>query len=370
VSVLFDEFRLGRLLLANRIVMAPLTRNRADRHGVPSASAAEYYRQRASAGLMISEGSQPSAAGQGFVRTPGLHHRDQLDAWEKVTGAVHDAGGLIFAQIMHTGRIGHRRLARHPEGPAAMVPVAPSAVRMRSGQAQTYDGLLDFEQPRRMSGADITQTVRDFADAAGNAVRAGFDGVELHGANGCLLHQFLATGTNLRDDAYGGSVDGRVRFVHEVVAAVAERIGADRVGLRISPANRFNDMQETDTAELYGTLLAAVAPLEIGYLHVYETGDRAMTKSLRSQWRSAFVLNPHPSGRVPTDGPAAQQALDEGLADLVSFGRNFISNPDLPLRLRLGAPLAEPDPSTFYGGGDHGYVDYPPLSLDQAGESS
>jgi N-ethylmaleimide reductase len=361
MPTLFDEVKLGDLVLPNRVVMAPLTRNRADRQGVPSALAVTYYRQRASAGLIVGEGAQPSAIGQGFVNTPGLHTNEQIQAWRAVTDAVHAANGRIFAQIMHTGRIGHPALVRHTSAPQGLLPVAPSAVRP-AGKAQTYEGPQEFSVPRPLTTAEIAQTVRDFATAAHNSIIAGFDGIELHGGNGCLLHQFLADGTNRRSDRYGGSLANRIRFVHEVAEAVAEAIGPHRVGLRISPGNTFNDMHESDTDELYPALLTAVAPLGIAYLHVYEVGNRAVTRRLRELWPTTYVVNPHAAGRPPVDGAAAQEVLDEHLADLVSFGRYFVSNPDLPHRLQIGAPLAGPDPATFYGGDHRGYTDYPTLS--------
>jgi N-ethylmaleimide reductase len=358
--MLFDETKVGDLVVPNRIVMAPLTRNRADRDGVPGDLAATYYAQRASAGLIIGEGSQPSAIGQGFINTPGLHTAEQVAAWRVVTDAVHAAGGRIFSQIMHTGRIGHPALIRHSSSPQGLYPVAPSAVQPQ-GKAQTYGGLRDLPVPVELSPAEIADTIRDFATAAANSIEAGFDGVELHGANGCLLHQFLADGSNRRTDAYGGSIANRIRFVHEVTEAVADAVGPERVGLRVSPGNRFNDMSESDTDRLYPALVRAIGPLGIAYLHVYETGDRESTRRLRELWDSAYIVNPHPVGRPPVDLAAAQEVLDEGLADLVSFGRYFVSNPDLPHRLRVGAPLTEPDPSTFYGGDHRGYTDYPPL---------
>ncbi|NJC69940.1 alkene reductase [Planosporangium thailandense] len=359
MPTLFDEVKVGGVVLPNRVVMAPLTRNRADRDGVPGELAATYYAQRATAGLIVSEGSQPGPLGQGFVNTPGLHREAQLWAWRQVTGAVHAEGGRIFAQIMHTGRIGHPDLVRHRGLADARYPLAPSAVRPAVGMAQTYEGPKEYPWPREMTLAEIRSAVRDFATAARNAVTAGFDGVELHGANGCLLHQFLADGTNRRTDHYGGSLTGRIRFVCEVTEAVADAIGPSRVGLRVSPGNRFNDMNESDTDQLYPALLAAVAPLGIAYLHVYEVGNRETIRRLREIWPSTFMVNPHPVDRPPVDGTLAQEALDEGVADLISFGRHFISNPDLVERLRVGAALTPPDPSTFYGGDHHGYTDYP-----------
>jgi N-ethylmaleimide reductase len=351
---LFEEMALGPLTLPNRMVMAPLTRNRARRDGVPGPDAASYYAQRSPAGLIISEGIQPCAEGQGFFATPGLHTPGQIRGWRAVTDAVHAAGGRIHAQLMHAGRISHPDLL-----PQGLAPLAPSAVRP-NGMAKTYDGARPFLTPRAMTEADVADTIADFAEAARNAVSARFDGVELHGASGMLLHQFLSDGTNRRTDRYGGSVTGRIRFVVECVEAVADAIGADRVGLRISPHNTFNDITETDADVLYPSLVDAVACAEIAYLHVYETLDRPGTQWLRTRWPGAFVLNPHPTDRrQPTGAAQAAQALAEGAADLISFGRLFIANPDLPRRLRDGLPLNTPDPKTFYGGDHRGYIDYP-----------
>ncbi|MET8771929.1 alkene reductase [Streptomyces sp. NPDC004658] len=357
---LFDEVKLGALTLPNRVVMAPLTRNRADRRGVPSPLAATYYAQRASAGLIISEGIQPSTAGQGFFATPGLHTGEQITAWRRVTDAVHAAGGRIYAQLMHAGRISHPDLLRdRPAAPEDGIPLAPSAVRP-AGAAKTYDGPREFVTPRAMTSADLAVTVRDFADAARNAVTAGFDGVELHGGSGMLLHQFLAPNSNVRTDAHGGSVAGRIRFVVEVTEAVADAIGADRVGLRVSPHNTFNDIAEPDADVLYPALVDAVAAVGIAFLHVYETLDRAGSRRLRDRWPAAFILNPHAADRrTPVSAEAARAVLRQDAGDLVSFGRLFVSNPDLPRRLREGLPLTDPDPATFYGGDARGYVDYP-----------
>jgi N-ethylmaleimide reductase len=355
---LFDEFKLGTLTLRNRMVMAPLTRNRTDRHGLPGPLAATYYAQRATAGLIISEGMQPSAMGQGWC-TPGIHTDEQVAAWRQVTGAVHAAGGLIFAQLMHYGRVSHPALL-----PQGRQPLAPSAVRAE-GIARTDDGPAPFVTPLQMSKADIAETVGDFAASAANAVAAGFDGVELHAASGLLLHQFLADGPNRRDDAYGGSVTGRIRFIVEVTAAVAAAVGAGRVGLRVSPASAFNDIAESDPAVLYPELARRIGEIGIAFLHVYETGDRAISLRIREAWPATFILNPHPADRrAPASYRDAQQALAEGAADLIAFGRLFISNPDLPARFRAGLRITPPDPATFYGGDHRGYIDYPALTSE------
>ncbi|SEH03823.1 N-ethylmaleimide reductase [Nonomuraea solani] len=351
----FDSFELGGKRLANRIVMAPMTRSRAYGPGnTPTELMAAYYAQRASAGLIVTEGTQPSVIGQGYPDTPGLHSDEQVAAWRTVTGAVHREGGVIFAQLMHTGRIGHPSLL--PDG---LHPVAPSAVQAK-GQIYTHQGPMDFVTPREMTEAEIVQTVHDFAAAARNAIAAGFDGVELHGANGYLIQQFLAPNTNRRTDAWGGSAGGRIRFAAEVAAAVAEAVGAQRVGLRLSPGNSFNDIAEDDVEETYGALVARLAPLGLAYLHLVEGPDRDLIRRLRKDWPGALILNPrtHP---VPT-GADALDLVEDGTADLIAFGALFLANPDLPARIAAGGPYNTPDPAAFFGGDHRGYTDYPALT--------
>lgn len=352
MSTLFDPVRLGSLTLANRAVMAPMTRSRAGQGAVPTALAAEYYRQRATAGLIITEGTQPSASGQGYLDTPGLHTDEQEDGWRAVADAVHGAGGRIFAQLMHAGRISH------PDHlPAGLHPVAPSAVTP-AGQSFTATGPKDHLTPRALETAEIPGVVTDFADAARRAVAAGLDGVEVHGANGYLVQQFLAGNTNRRTDRYGGSATGRIRFAVEVVEAIAGAVGADRVGLRISPAKEVNGIAEDDSLELYTALVEALAPLDLAYLHLVEPADAAITEKVRATWPGTLIVNPHPGDRPYA--VLAENALDRG-ADLVSFAKAFLANPDLVERLRRGAALNEPDPATFYGGDHRGYTDYPTL---------
>ncbi|MBP2477143.1 N-ethylmaleimide reductase [Crossiella equi] len=351
MSKLFDEAKVGGLGLANRMVMSPMTRNRADRSGTPTDLMAEYYAQRAGAGLIVTEGTQPSAIGQGYVTTPGLHTDEQVEGWRKVTDAVHAKGGRIFIQIMHTGRVGHPSLH---DGESQ---VAPSPVPFE-GKVFTYEGERDIETPRELTTAEVEQTVRDFAEAARNAVRAGADGVELHGANGYLLQQFLSTNTNQRTDAYGGSVENRIRFVVEVTKAAVEVIGADKVGLRISPGNGFNGIAETDTHETYTALVRALAPLNLAYLHIVESAGREFTRHLRALWPTAVIISPQ-NGGAPTGKEHAEEALAQGATDLVAFGRHYLANPDLHDRFRVGAALNEADAATFYGGDHRGYTDYP-----------
>jgi len=354
MATAFDPITVGATELKNRIVMSPMTRSRAyGASASPTPSMAEYYRQRAGAGLIITEGTQPSVIGQGYPNTPGLHSDEQVDAWKSVTDAVHADGGVIFAQLMHTGRIGHPSLL-----PAGMVPVGPSAIAP-AGEVFTLDGMQPFVIPDELTDEQITETVLDFAAAARNAVAAGFDGVEVHGANGYLLHQFLSTNANLRTDKWGGSLDNRIRLTLRVVDAVAAAIGPDRVGLRISPNNPLNDIREDDYRHTYLALADALAAKGLAYLHVLETGDREFTHEVRDRFGGTLLLNPATPGG--TTGSEELGLIEDGTADLLAFGVAFLANPDLPRRLATGASLNAPDRTTFYGGDDHGYTDYPAL---------
>ncbi|MCO5998265.1 alkene reductase [Actinoallomurus rhizosphaericola] len=352
---LFEPVTVGALELPNRLVMAPMTRSRAY-GGLTTELTAEYYAQRAGAGLIVTEGTQPSVIGQGYVNTPGLHSPEQVAAWRKVTDAVHEKGGRIVVQLMHSGRIGHPVL--YPDG---ALPLAPSAIA--SGQKLfTPDGMLDHPTPREMTAEDIAQAIEDFAAAARNAREAGFDGVELHGANGYLIHQFLADGSNRRTDAYGGAVAARIRFAVEAAEAVADAIGPERTGIRVSPGAAVNGITESDTAELYPALARGLAPLGLAYLHVMETGDRESTRAIRAAWPGALILNPHPgTDPLPSTPEAGADALREGLADAIAHARLWLANPDLPERIAAGGPYNEADPATFYGGDHRGYTDYPSL---------
>ncbi|MFC8370277.1 alkene reductase [Streptomyces sp. NPDC057239] len=343
--------------MANRIVMAPMTRSRAYGPGATATDLmATYYSQRASAGLIVTEGIQPSPVGQGYPDTPGLHSPEQVAAWLKVTDAVHREGGVIFAQLMHTGRIGHPSLL-----PSGLNPVAPSPVAAK-GQVFTHQGPMDFVTPQELDADAIARTIADFTDAARNAIAAGFDGVEIHGANGYLIHQFLAPDTNRRTDDWGGDVASRIRFGLEVATAVAEAIGGHRTGFRISPGNPYNDIAETDAVDVentYTTLVTELGGLDLAYLHMIEGADRTLTARLRKTWPATFILNPltHPE---PT-GPDALALVQDGTADMIAFGALFLANPDLPARLAARGPYNTPDPATFYGGDHHGYTDYPHL---------
>ncbi len=349
-DMLWAPTTVGRLELRHRLAMAPMTRSRATPEGVPTEQNARYYAQRASLGLLISEGTQPSADGQGYTLTPGIYDDAQVAGWRLVTDAVHEAGGYLFMQLMHTGRVGHPDNTPHQR-----LPVAPSAVRPM-GQIFTATGLQDMPEPRALSTEEVAATVDDFRRAAALAIAAGADGVEVHGANGYLPHQFLAVNANRRTDRYGGSLENRNRFTVEVVAAIAEEIGADRTSIRISPGNPFNDIVEEDTAATYDDLVRRLAELHLAYLHVVHPGDDDLVAALRAAWPTTLILN------RPSQAP--EQLGDDiaaGLVDVVAVGALALANPDLVVRLKTGAPLNEPDRASFFGGTERGYTDYPTL---------
>ncbi|ROO24586.1 alkene reductase [Salinisphaera orenii] len=355
---LFSPLRLGALTLPHRVVMAPLTRNRAGPGFVPRAMNVAYYRQRASAGLIISEATQVTPEGLGYPDTPGIHSPEQVAGWRRVTDAVHAAGGRMYLQLWHVGRISHPSL--QPEGKA---PVAPSAIRPE-GEAMTYDGPRPFETPRALDAGEIPDVIAQYRRGAENARAAGFDGVEVHNANGYLLDQFLRDGSNRRTDAYGGSVDNRMRLPLEVLEAVLGVWPADRVGIRLSPSGTMNDMRDSDPRTTFGSMIRALDEYDLAYLHLMEPmesdrrhGSPAIpTREFRPLYHGNLLVN------AEYDGPGAQAAIADGHADAVAFGRSFLANPDLPERLRRGAALNEPDPATFYGGDERGYIDYPALA--------
>jgi N-ethylmaleimide reductase len=357
MTTAFEPYDLEGRTLKNRIAMAPMTRSRAkEPERTPTELAAAYYAQRASAGLIITEGTQPSVAGQGYTNTPGLHSAEQVEAWKVVTDAVHREGGVIFAQLMHTGRIGHPNLL-----PDSLVPVGPSAVKA-AGQVFTHEGMKEFVTPKEMTHEEIAEAIQAFADAAHNAIAAGFDGAEIHGANGYLIHQFLAPNANQRTDGWGGSAENRIRFAVAVAAAVADAIGPENTGIRLSPGSQFNDIaDDPDMEATYGLLVSRLAELDLAYLHLMEQADRELTIQLRKAWPNTVILNPNTGFGAPT-GPDALELIEDGTADMVSYGALFLANPDLPARLAAGGPYNQPDPATFYGGGENGYTDYPALS--------
>ncbi|MAT65250.1 MAG: alkene reductase [Gammaproteobacteria bacterium] len=353
-SKLFSPIHLGDLELPNRIVMAPLTRNRAGDGNVPTALNTEYYRQRAGAGLIISEAAQVSPQGVGYPATPGIHNEAQVAGWKDVLEAVHGAGGRMFIQLWHVGRISHPSL--QPDGAA---PVAPSAIRPE-GEAVTYEGMQPFETPRALETDELPGIVEQYRSAARLARAAGFDGVEIHAANGYLLDQFLRDGTNQRPDAYGGPVANRYRLLGEVLDAVLEHWPAGRVGVRISPENSFNDIRDSDAQATFNHVVEQLAPHGLAYLHVIEgdmmSGARKLDYgAFRQRFAGPYMAN---NG---FDFERADQWLDQGRADLIAFGKLYIANPDLVERFRQGAPLNAPDPDTFYGGDARGYTDYPTL---------
>ncbi|NRQ48848.1 alkene reductase [Aeromicrobium stalagmiti] len=354
-DTLFTPWKLGGIELSNRVVMAPMTRNRADVDGVLPESAVEYYRQRSCAGLIVSEATQPSAAGQGYPGTPGLHTDAQQEVWSRVAEAVHSAGGRIFVQLMHTGRIGHPSLL--PDGGPLL---APSAVRADLEVATADGEMVPAPEPKAMTLDEIRQTIEDYASSAARAVAAGADGIEIHAANGYLPHQFLSPGTNVRDDEYGGSPINRARFVVDVARASAARIGADRVGIRISPGGKFNDMADRDNEDTYLALVDELAGDGFAYLHTLRGRTTVLHEELRRRWPTTYVVNTGYGGSSEIDevGPI----VEGGVADLVSVGRLFISNPDLVDRWKSGTARADWDEDTFYTGGDRGYIDYPSAS--------
>jgi len=352
---IFSPFKLGPLLLPNRIVMAPMTRNRAGPGSVPGPLNATYYAQRASAGLIVSEATQVSPQGVGYPGTPGIHSDAQITGWKGVTKAVHAAGGQIFLQLWHVGRISHPSL--QPDG---ALPVAPSPVAP-AGQAMTPDGMKPFVTPRALETAEIAGIVEDYRRGARNARTAGFDGVELHGANGYLIDQFLRDRTNRRTDRYGGSAANRARLLIEVTEAIVGEWGADRVGVRLSPTNPFNDMGDSNPAATFATAVGELNRFGLAYLHVVEpaAGDPVPAGEIpdigffRRLWRGALM------GNKGYDLARANAGIREGSADLISFAALFLANPDLPARLRRGGPFNPPDRKTFYGGTAAGYTDYP-----------
>jgi N-ethylmaleimide reductase len=374
-ELLFQPVRLGRYNLPHRMVMAPLTRSRARQPGnVPSALNACYYAQRTSAALIVTEATQVSQQGQGYAWTPGIHSREQIEGWRLVTDAVHKAGGLIFLQLWHVGRISHPSL--QPDG---MLPVAPSAIKPR-GEAfienENGEGeLVPFVTPRALQIEEMPYIVQQYARGSRNALEAGFDGVEVHGANGYLLDQFINSSTNRRTDAYGGAIENRMRLLIEVVEAVSDVWGQDRVGVRLSPLGTFNDMGDDDPETTFGHVAEKINGSALAYLHIVnpavaaiekgiepDPGALRMLELIRERYRGTLII----AGGFDYD--TAEGWLQQGKADLIAFGRKFLANPDLPERFRSGASLNADDPSTYYGGGAKGYTDYPTLARERGEE--
>jgi len=349
MATLFDPLRVGNLELDNRMVMAPLTRSRADDDGVQPEFVATYYGQRASAGLIISEATNISPMAKGYVRTPGIYTRAQIESWRAVTQSVHARGGKIFMQVFHTGRI-----ALPDFLPGNTQPVAPSAVRA-NGKNYTDEGMKELVTPREITRDEIAQTIKDFATAAANAITAGFDGVELHSASGYLVQQFLTTNVNLRTDEYGGSIENRTRFLFAVLDAMASEIGAQRLGVKFSPQLVFNDLEELDADEVYPYIMERLGDRKLAYVHVADVASAGWHAKLRPHYNGVYFAN---GGFTRESGT---ELLGQGGADAIVFGTKFLANPDLPERFRRGAPLNEADRATFYTPGQRGYTDYPTL---------
>jgi len=348
---LFNPVRIGRHTLPNRLVMAPMTRSRAKADGTPGDLAADYYSQRASVGLIVTEGTQPSEDGQGYLTTPGIHTDAHVAGWKRVTAAVHDKDGHIFIQLMHAGRMSHPDNTSHHRQGVAPSAIAPGAPML------TATGMQEIPEPRALTTVEIHQTVDDFRFAARRAIEAGADGVEIHGANAYLVHQFLAPSANTRTDDYGGSIPNRVRFAIEVATAVAAEIGSDRTAIRLSPGMKLWGIDEGDEGpNLYRHLIGELDALGLVYLHIAQQGDEALLADIRKLWKGTLMLNRagRPRDRTGTD-------VAEGLADLESYGQFVLANPDFVARLKAGAPLNAADRSTFFGGTAKGYTDYPAL---------
>jgi len=355
---LFSPLELGAIEIPNRIVMAPMTRLRADKACLATPEMVQYYRQRASAGLIITEGTHPGPLGRGYTCPPGIHNQEQAAAWRKVTDAVHAEGGHIFVQLMHAGRVTHSSLL-----PGHALPVAPSAIAV-TGTIHTFDGKVPFETPRALETEEVKGIVAEYRRAAELALSAGFDGVELHAATGYLPHQFQASGSNQRTDIYGGSLENRTRFTLEVVDALCQVWGANKIGIKIAPGYTVNDIFDEDPAATYIYLAKQLSPLGLAYLHVgYESG---YSRGTGPSFNPIDLLRSVYTGTLLAAGGFTKETGDaiiaSGRADGVVFGRLFISNPDLVERFRTNGPSNASDVSTFYGGGSHGYTDYPTLS--------
>ncbi|CAH0528690.1 N-ethylmaleimide reductase [Vibrio hippocampi] len=357
---LFQPIQLGQLSLENRIVMPPMTRSRASQPGdVANEMMATYYAQRASAGLIVAEGTQISPMGKGYAWTPGIYSQEQIQGWRKVTDAVHNAGGKIFAQLWHVGRV------THPDNIGGQQPVSSSALKAENvkvfiDNGSDEPGFVDVVEPRALSVDEIAKVVEEYRQAAHNAMAAGFDGVELHAANGYLVNQFIDSESNQRSDEYGGSLENRLRFLSEVVTALNEAVGSDRVGVRLAPLTTLNGTVDANPEETYTAAAALLNTLNIAYLHIAEVDwddapetPRSFKQALRDAFSGVLIY----AGRY--NAATAQKTIEDNLADMIGFGRPFVSNPDLPDRLKHGYPLAQHDPNTLFGGGEKGLTDYP-----------
>jgi N-ethylmaleimide reductase len=359
-NLLFQPLQLGSISLKNRIVMAPMTRARASQPGnVPHNMMAEYYAQRATAGLIVTEGTQISALGQGYAWTPGIYTSEQINGWQKVTEAVHHKGGVIFAQLWHVGRVSH------PDNIGGEQPISSSAIKAENvkvfiDNGTDENGFVDVVEPRAMTTADIKQVVEEYRQAALNAIEAGFDGIELHSANGYLINQFIDSEANNRTDQYGGSIENRLRFLGDVVGAMVDAIGAERVGVRLAPFTSLNGTVDATPIETYTAAAVLLNTYKIAYLHIAEVDwddapdtPQAFKHAVREAYQGVLIY----AGRYHAE--KAEKAITEGVADMIAFGRSFVANPDLPNRIKEGYPLASPDPDTLFGGAQKGLTDYP-----------
>ena len=352
MEMLWSKTKIGKMELPHRLAMAPMTRSRAQEDGTPGEDASLYYAQRASMGLIITEGAQPSDDGQGYLWSPGIYTEKHIEGWRKVTDAVHGAGGYMYIQLMHAGRMSHPDNTPHHRQPVAPSPIAPGV------EMFTATGMQDIPVPRELSKEDIQTTIADFRKAAAAAIAAGADGVEIHGANGYLINQFIGESSNTRTDEYGGSIENRARFAIEVARAIVDEIGAERTGFRISPGTPLGGIQDGEQGpELYRYLVQELAQLDLAYLHIMHLGNEELLRDIRSLWTNPLLVNR--AGRALEDLSAD---IDNGLADLVPVGVWSLANPDLVERLQKGAPLNEADPATFFGHGSKGYTDYPTMN--------
>ncbi|WP_342424007.1 alkene reductase [Paenibacillus sp. FSL E2-0178] len=348
---LWTKTKVGNLELPHRLAMAPMTRSRAEEDGTPGELSSLYYAQRASLGLLITEGAQPSDDGQGYLRTPGIYTDKHIEGWKKVTDAVHEAGGYIYIQLMHVGRVSHPDNTPHHRQPVAPSAIAPGV------ETFTATGMQDIPVPRELSKEEIQITIADYRKAAAAAIEAGADGVEIHGANGYLINQFIGENSNKRTDEYGGSIENRARFAIEVAKAIIDEIGAERTGFRISPGTPLGGIQDGEQGpDLYRYLTQELAKLNLAYLHIMHLGNDELLQDIRSLWTNPLLVNRAGRGleNISVD-------IESGLADLAPVGVWSLANPDFVERLKAGAPLNEADPATFYGSGSKGYTDYPTL---------
>ena len=352
MNTIWQPVKIGKMNLKHRLGLAPMTRSRAKYDGTPGDLAAEYYAQRASLGLLITEGTQPSDDGQGYTTTPGIYTDAHVAGWKKIADAVHKAGGHLYIQLMHAGRISHPDNTPHhrqPVGPSAISADAPMF---------TPTGMQNTPTPRALTNAEVKQTAKDLAYAAKRAVEAGADGVEIHGANGYLVQQFIAPNANTRTDEYGGSIENRARFAIEVAKAIAAEIGADRTGIRLSPGGNSGGLAEGPEAPaLYHYLVAELNKLNLAYLHILHTGDENLVQDLRNEWKHPLLVN-----RPNATPENLDKDVKSGLADLVPVGKMALANPDLVERLKAKAPLNDANPATFFSPGAAGYIDYPALA--------